>query len=114
MHIIVLVLFSFSTLLANLLEDTNISAILKNETAFYVDDHNEDIMKFENSIHLFLDTVITTESLIHMELKLIYNSKNKEGYKTYHINTKHDFLQALYLDSNRNGVSMVEKYHKRL
>ena len=96
----------------------SISGFIKNETSFYTKDGNSkndgtevrtgerkfsheagDVMKFENSINLFINYDFTEETTFHGQTNFIYDSEAIDGYDGHRINTQYDYLREFYIDS---------------
>jgi hypothetical protein len=99
-----------------------ISGFIKNETAFYLSDgnsHNDgeertgenshdsgDLMKFENSLDLFINYAISDSTNFHAQTNFIYDTQAIENYKGHRQNTQHDYLREFYVDTILGGVEL--------
>lgn len=102
------------------LAEIEISAEIKNETAFYLqqeqmtgearttfDDREHDAgdrMKFENSVRLFINGDLGEDSSWHAELRPVINSEGETAdYKYHRSYTQNDYLRELYIDTSAGG-----------
>ncbi len=100
--------------------EIEISAELKNETAFYtsggqvtgearnmLDDHEHDagdLMKFENSARIFINGDLGESSSWHAELRPVVDTKGVNAdYKYHRSYTQNDYLRELYADTRLGG-----------
>jgi hypothetical protein len=97
----------------------SISGFLKNETSFYLNDGNSyndgkeksgeyshksgDMMKFENSLNLFINYYMSDDTTIHAQTNFIYDTEAVDGYKGHRNNTQNDYLRELYIDTRNGG-----------
>ncbi len=95
--------------------EIEISAELKNETAFFtnsgqvnngtrsmLDDREHDagdLMKFENSARIFFNGDLGEESSWHMELRPVYDTEAADDYKGHMLYSQNDYLRELYVDT---------------
>ncbi len=98
--------------------ELDISGVFKNETGFYTKDttnyirnsfsnanvlgqeHDSgDIMKFENSLNLFINAELTDDVSGHIQLNFINDTKEAKGYKNHRLNTQNDYLREFYIDT---------------
>ena len=102
--------------------EIEISAELKNETAFYLksgevtglarsttDDREVDagdVMKFENSARIFINGDLGESSSWHAELRPVYDSKAVDNYDGHENYTQNDYLRELYVDTSLAGWDM--------
>ncbi len=99
--------------------ELDIAGVFKNETGFYTKDttnyiknpfnnanvlgheHDSgDMMKFENSLNLFINAQLTDETSAHMQLNFINDSKEVKGYEHHRLNTQNDYLREFYIDTS--------------
>jgi hypothetical protein len=97
--------------------ELDISAELKNETAFYTssgqvtgearttrddDGHSGgDLLKFENSARIFINGDIGEQSSWHAELRPVVDTEGATAdYKYHRSYTQNDFLRELYVDTS--------------
>jgi hypothetical protein len=100
--------------------EIEVSAVLKNETAFYLksdqstgqarttyDDRENDagdLMKFENSARIFVNGDVGESSSWHAELRPVVNTEGTTPDYKYHRNyTQNDYLRELYIDTGAGG-----------
>ena len=95
--------------------EVEISAVLKNETAWFINSgavtgggesmlndkaHDAgDLMKFENSARIFFNGDVGEDSTWHMELRPVYDTEGADGYKGHKLYSQNDYLRELYLDT---------------
>ncbi len=97
--------------------EIDVSAILTNETAFYLEsgqttgqantttDHDEhdagDPMKFENAARIFINGDLGEESTWHAELRPVWDGQGANDDYQWHRNyTQNDYLRELYMDTS--------------
>jgi hypothetical protein len=96
--------------------DVSVSGYIKNETSVFTqdgattglrtstlsNDENDagDVMKFENSVRLFLGGDLAENTTWAADINLIYDSAaNPNDYKGYMLYSAHDYLRELYVDT---------------
>jgi hypothetical protein len=99
-----------------------VSGVLKNETAIFSGDGPKtgelnsttastsqeaaDLLKFENSLNLFINGEITEETAMHLQLNLVYDSEAGDGYKYHEMDTQNDVLRELYVDTKVGSLDL--------
>lgn len=99
-----------------------LSGVSKNETAFFtnvgpvigkptttVDRSGHsfgELLKFENSLNLFINGELDTETTIHAQLNLIYETEGISGFKGDRRYSQNDYLRELYLDKKWGNVDL--------
>ncbi|MCU7904869.1 MAG: RNA polymerase-associated protein rapA, partial [Candidatus Thiodiazotropha sp. (ex Epidulcina cf. delphinae)] len=100
--------------------EVEITGYLKNETSVFTRDgqltgeadtmldregHDKgDLLKFENSVRVFLNGDLGEESTWHADLNFIYDSEGaNDDYKGHELYTQHDYLRELYIDTSLFG-----------
>ncbi|MES9900658.1 MAG: RNA polymerase-associated protein rapA [Sedimenticola sp.] len=96
--------------------EIEVSGYAKNETALRIQDGQRtgqatttsdttaddvgDVMKFENSVRLFVNGDVGEESSFHADINLIHDGKGvNSDYKGHRNYTQNDWLRELYLDT---------------
>ncbi|MES9902282.1 MAG: RNA polymerase-associated protein rapA [Sedimenticola sp.] len=96
--------------------EIEVSGYVKNETALYIQDGQRtgqatttldtaggdagDVMKFENSVRLFVNGDVGEESSFHADINLIHDAKGvNSDYKGHRNFTQNDWLREIYLDT---------------
>ncbi|MBF0447690.1 MAG: RNA polymerase-associated protein rapA [Magnetococcales bacterium] len=93
-----------------------VSGVLKNETAFFTRSgpttgelgstngttrqSSGELLKFENSLNLFINGSFTDDTVLHAQLNLVHDTEGIDGYGGHQWNTQNDFLRELYLDTS--------------
>ncbi len=102
------------------LAEVEVSGYIKNETSFFaksgqvtgegktmLDDSEHDsgeLLKFENSVRVFVNGDLGEESSWHAEFNAIYDSEGVNQDYRGHVNyTQHDWLRELYIDTTLAG-----------
>ncbi len=97
--------------------EIEVSGYVKNETAVRIQDGQRtgqatttsdttaddagDVMKFENSVRLFVNGDVGEESSFHADINLIHDGKGvNSDYKGHRNYTQNDWLRELYLDTS--------------
>jgi hypothetical protein len=95
--------------------EVEVSGVIKNETASYMKDttnynntgfnrlgHSHeagDVMKFENSLNLFMNAYVGESSVIHAQLNFIKDGHGVDGYEHHRNYSQNDYLRELYIDT---------------
>lgn len=95
--------------------DWEVSGIFKNETAFYTQSgpttgnlrkttattaqKSGELLKFENSLNLFINGSFTEETSLHAQLNLVYDTEGVDGYAGHRWDSQNDILRELYVDT---------------
>ncbi len=58
-----------------------------------------DLLKFENSIDLYVNQGFSEDTSLHAQLNLVYDTEGTDGYKGHGPDTQNDILRELYVDT---------------
>ncbi|MEO5349510.1 MAG: hypothetical protein H7836_07690 [Magnetococcus sp. YQC-3] len=99
-----------------------VHGVLKNETAFFnnrgqttnqansaIDQSGHgpgSLVKFENSLNLFLNRQFSETSSLHAQFNLLYDAKGLEGAQLHEFYSQNDYLRELYLDTTVGPVDV--------
>ncbi|MBF0379614.1 MAG: RNA polymerase-associated protein rapA [Magnetococcales bacterium] len=104
------------------LGDWEVSGVLKNETAIFASDgpvigevksttastsqEAADLLKFENSLNLFINGEFTEDTNMHIQLNLVVDTEAEDGYKYHENDTQNDALRELYVDTKAGSLDL--------
>ncbi|MBF0454159.1 MAG: RNA polymerase-associated protein rapA [Magnetococcales bacterium] len=99
-----------------------VSGYLKNETAFFTGNGPTigelrstnttsgqdagDMLKFENALNLFINGEFSYQTSLHAQLNLVYDTEGVTGYKGHSLDSQHDIVRELYVDTVANGIDL--------
>ena len=79
---------------------------IKNESALFtqqneaIQQQGGDLLKFENSLTLFVNRPFGDTSVLHAQLSPLYETQGRGGDRLHRSYSQHDYLRELYLDSS--------------
>jgi len=93
------------------------SGFIKNETSVFTNEGNTigasegheagDLLKFENSVNLFINAELFDDTSAHAQLNLIYDSEGiNDDYKGHRNYSQHDYLREFYIDHSFGDIDI--------
>jgi hypothetical protein len=102
--------------------DWEVSGIFKNETAIFtrsgptigelqatnagIDQDGGDLLKFENSLNLFINGTFTDDTSLHAQFNLVYDTEGINGFRSHEWDTQNDILRELYVDTTAGPLDL--------